>query len=440
MAMYIAADAAEAKVASAPAIEKPRRPAVQISLPEVSVPEEMECSKGQEEERGLETATTDIGSGSESDSFFSSTEASDSRCEQSGSLSTRGPLGLRRRTAPRLRGHFGGTHLETIPGTPVASDVCGQPFPVQSSEGEPTCHEVAAPFQPDTTDESETEMSGRLLQPMTSGGASDDVPALPRPRSPKRRPRPDALCITEPNEPTMKPAVNAVALGPFGTVPALPPPRSPKRRARAATAQTSREETMPSVTAVALGPFGTVPAPPAPRSPKRRARAAAASASQEDAMPAVTAVRCSSFGTVPATKRRQRPSTLAADGTSVTSVQFGLYGTTPKVVGMSAVPPSPKSPKKRAREMRDAVAAKAKREEVPLKVWLCDSVSTRITGLDPQVPAKKRPVFGETAGPGPAAALRRLEPGMPVKKRVSKFFLEEPLMMSRPPPGLEDII
>lgn len=417
--MCIAADVAEAKMSSAPASEKPRRFPVQISLPE---------------EKGLETATTDIGSGSESDGFFSSTEASDSRCEQSASLSNCGPLGLRRRTAPRLRGHFGGTHLEPIPGTPVASqvrsltsNVCGLPLPVQSSEDEPTRREKAASFQPDTTDESDTETSGPLLQPMASGGASDDVPALPRPRSPKRRSRPSALTITEASEPTMETAVNAVALGPFGTVPALPASSSPKRRTR-------------TTTAVGVGTFGTMPTPPAPRSPKRRARVSAASTWQEDAMPAVTAVRCSSFGTVPATKKRQRPSTFAAGGTSVTSVQFGLYGTTPKVAGMSAVPPSPKSPKKREREIRDAVAAKAKREEMPLKVWLCDSISALTSGLDPKVPAKKRPVFSEIAGPDVAAALRRLEPGMPVKKRVPKFFLEEPLMISRPPPGLEDIM
>lgn len=427
--MCMAAGDAEAKVFSAPTGEKPRRLAMEISALEVFVPESVECSKGQEEEEegGCETATTDIGSSSESDSFLSSTEA-----EHAESLSNRGPLGLRRRTAPRSCGHFGGTLLESIPSTPVASDVCGQSPPAPTSEHEPTRQDSTDTLQLDATDESDTETSGPLLQPFANG-LTDDIPALPPPRSPKRRPRPEALTITESNEP----AVTAFAVGPFGTVPAAPAVRSPKRRTRAAAPAESHEDAMPAVTAVALGPFGTVPTLPAPRSPKRRTRAAAA-ASQNVAMPTVTAVRCSSFGTLPATKKRSRPANATSsitDETSVTSVQDGLYSTIPKVAGVPMVLPSPK---KRAREIREAATTKVKREASPLKVWLSESVSESINGLDPMMPAKKRPVYCELFGSGLASALRCLEPGMPAKKRVPKFFLEEPFMVTLTPPGVAD--
>lgn len=96
------------------------------------------------------------------------------------------------------------------------------------------------------------------------------------------------------------------------------------------------------------------------------------------------------------------------------------------------------SPKKRAREIREAATTKVKREASPLKVWLSESVSESINGLDPMMPAKKRPVYCELFGSGLASALRCLEPGMPAKKRVPKFFLEEPFMVTLTPPGVAD--
>lgn len=88
--------------------------------------------------------------------------------------------------------------------------------------------------------------------------------------------------------------------------------------------------------------------------------------------------------------------------------------------------------------------AKARRSGVPLKVKLPDHLTVAIEGFDPCTPMKKRPVFAEFAGPEAEAAMRNLEPGVPVKKRVPVFVLEEALRAPdlesarfRPPPGLE---
>jgi len=83
----------------------------------------------------------------------------------------------------------------------------------------------------------------------------------------------------------------------------------------------------------------------------------------------------------------------------------------------------PLTPKKQA---RDATMAKARRNGVPLKVKLPESLApATIRGFDYLTPMKKRPVFADVAGPEPANALLRLEPGMPVKKRVPSFLLVE---------------
>mmetsp|Transcript_18259 Transcript_18259/g.30220 ORF Transcript_18259/g.30220 Transcript_18259/m.30220 type:complete len:150 (-) Transcript_18259:30-479(-) len=143
------------------------------------------------------------------------------------------------------------------------------------------------------------------------------------------------------------------------------------------------------------GSLSTAPITPCPRSPKRRAPQATAMAVMSDAE------------------------------TSGCGAAAGIFGTVPAAV--------PQSPKKRARE---ALFASAKREGIPLKVKLSDLEAGLRRSMNPALPAKKRPVFAEFAGSEAALALRRLEPGMPVKKCVPSFLLEDPPRAMRPPPGL----
>eukprot|EP00927_Polykrikos_kofoidii_P052923 TRINITY_DN4697_c0_g2_i1.p1 TRINITY_DN4697_c0_g2~~TRINITY_DN4697_c0_g2_i1.p1 ORF type:complete len:339 (-),score=50.47 TRINITY_DN4697_c0_g2_i1:120-1136(-) len=89
---------------------------------------------------------------------------------------------------------------------------------------------------------------------------------------------------------------------------------------------------------------------------------------------------------------------------------------------------SPLSPKRRARE---ATIARAKWQGLPLKVRPpsgCTDLEQRYNaavakGIDVAAPVKKRPVFAEVAGEAPAAALRNLQPGLPVKKVVPDFLV-----------------
>jgi len=60
--------------------------------------------------------------------------------------------------------------------------------------------------------------------------------------------------------------------------------------------------------------------------------------------------------------------------------------------------------------------------EVPLKVRLPEDSPQHVRPLDPSIPVKKRPAFPECAG----ISNGFLHPGVPVKKTVSHFLLEEP--------------
>jgi hypothetical protein len=81
----------------------------------------------------------------------------------------------------------------------------------------------------------------------------------------------------------------------------------------------------------------------------------------------------------------------------------------------------PESPKKRARE---ATLAKAKHNGIPVKIALPANVAPVSRSFDHTLPVKKRPVFAEALGPESVAALRKMESGMPVKKRIPTFLVE----------------
>jgi len=78
------------------------------------------------------------------------------------------------------------------------------------------------------------------------------------------------------------------------------------------------------------------------------------------------------------------------------------------------------------------------KEAVPLKVHLVAQDTGSSMALDPALPAKKLPVFPEFAAAA-AAALRTLKPGLPVKKQLAGFLLENPPQILRPPPGLSGL-
>jgi hypothetical protein len=71
---------------------------------------------------------------------------------------------------------------------------------------------------------------------------------------------------------------------------------------------------------------------------------------------------------------------------------------------------------------------KAKLDGVPLKVSMLSisqeeaPVPHRV--LDPMMPAKKRPILTEAS-----FGCARLQPGVPVKKRITPWMLAEPIRM-----------
>jgi hypothetical protein len=77
---------------------------------------------------------------------------------------------------------------------------------------------------------------------------------------------------------------------------------------------------------------------------------------------------------------------------------------------------------------------KAKRDGVPVKVEVQhDSVFPAVP-LNPALPAKKRLPFFEDVVISLDQSVRKLKPGMPVKKRVNPWLLESPCanVMSTP--------
>jgi len=87
--------------------------------------------------------------------------------------------------------------------------------------------------------------------------------------------------------------------------------------------------------------------------------------------------------------------------------------------------------------------AKAKREKLPLKVREPQSglprgyTSTRTAAWDPCLPMKKALVFTE-GGRTLTSASKRLVPGVPAKKRESRFLLQDPprTVASAAPPAV----
>jgi len=102
------------------------------------------------------------------------------------------------------------------------------------------------------------------------------------------------------------------------------------------------------------------------------------------------------------------------------------------------VPVQPQSPKKRQREI---TLDRARREKIPLKVRLPTYLPTpgkTSKTLDPELPAKKMPPFSECGVAAAAAALRRLEPDVPVKKHITEYYSVDPPRNAGmlTPPGL----
>jgi len=162
-------------------------------------------------EPGEETCATDAGSACSSDAESISSVASNERPR------AHLTLGLRN---IRKQKQFRGTALETIPGTPVASQKC---WGAEEAD--------------------DTESDDCKTAPAT------DVIALPPPRSPKRSGRPAPIAV--------EPRLNATFVNKFGTVPVQSSTFSPKKRVRqgAGAADSSL------INAVRCGVFGTVPAP-----------------------------------------------------------------------------------------------------------------------------------------------------------------------------------
>lgn len=102
--------------------------------------------------------------------------------------------------------------------------------------------------------------------------------------------------------------------------------------------------------------------------------------------------------------------------------QEALLSTAPNSLSTSEAAWLPPSPKRRARA---AFMEKAKQDRMPLKVsMLQEGAPIRKEGLDPMMPAKKRPILPERVPS--AELLRRLEPGVPVKKRITPWLTAEP--------------
>lgn len=82
------------------------------------------------------------------------------------------------------------------------------------------------------------------------------------------------------------------------------------------------------------------------------------------------------------------------------------------------LPPSP------TRRARTAIINKAKIEQAPLKVYMESKANAEVVNkmLDPSRPLKKKPIL-----PEPVQCSQNLTPGMPVKKQVTSWLLEEPI-------------
>mmetsp|Transcript_117366 Transcript_117366/g.203954 ORF Transcript_117366/g.203954 Transcript_117366/m.203954 type:complete len:353 (+) Transcript_117366:109-1167(+) len=269
--------------------------------------------------------------------------------------------------------------LETIPGTPVAgnhlelsSGICAS-LPTSPAKKKIPLIEEVSDCHEFSADESDVE-TARPSMEIFQQILGDQAPPLPPPRSPKRR----SKCSS-----SAKLAVNAASMNSFSTIPVM---CSSKRRS---------QQDFPTVTSDMCGPLGTTPV-------KTRRR------SQKSCI------------------QNQQANTLAVTSDAEGGLGKGIYGTNPA--------PLPQSPKKDA---HDALLSNARWERIPVKVNLAWSLEAGVRKtLDPAMPAKKKPVFAEIAGAQAGVALSHFESGMPLKKRVSSFLLDEPPRTRRAPPGL----
>jgi len=114
---------------------------------------------------------------------------------------------------------------------------------------------------------------------------------------------------------------------------------------------------------------------------------------------------------LPSPARRRRTKTVAIES---------MLATVPADADVSCLPASPN------RRTRLAIMDKAKRDGVPVKVEVQhDSVFPAVS-LSPALPAKKSLSFFEDVVISLDQSVRKLKPGMPVKKRVNPWLLENP--------------
>lgn len=241
------------------------------------------------EERDDETGTTDAGSTCSSDGESVVSTAS---------LSARstGPLGLPRKSSKigSRRGSFGGTELETIPGTPIAATYLESgsvfSFPIPADSAKPTREQTSDSEFPHEclADESESEEARVSTEDLDGSGGNHTMP-FPLPRTPdstmpilrsgKKRSRQAAVSLQE-----RHPTITSVMHGSLSTSPILTRPRSPKRRTPQANVLAVMSDGEKSGTSSAKGIFGTVPAL-LPQSPKKRAREALFASAKRDGVP-----------------------------------------------------------------------------------------------------------------------------------------------------------
>lgn len=105
------------------------------------------------------------------------------------------------------------------------------------------------------------------------------------------------------------------------------------------------------------------------------------------------------------------------------SVQSMLATTPPQDVDVSFLPATP------SRRTRAAIIEKAKRDGAPVKVEPSAAIGCTTVSLDPAMPAKKRLPFRDL-GSSINENLRRLKPGMPLKKCVTPWLLEDPIKLA----------
>lgn len=111
---------------------------------------------------------------------------------------------------------------------------------------------------------------------------------------------------------------------------------------------------------------------------------------------------------LPSPRRNRKPKVPSAHSVLATGPE--------NLLPSNVLPPSP------TRRVRSAILDKAKRDAAPLKVQMESQVQARVMQnlLDPMQPVKKRLPTDSLDG------FPELTPGMPAKKRVTPWLLEEP--------------